>query len=922
MGREKIGAAGASSKAQGATEYIVILGVLLLLVVAATYVLGLLPGTASDAKKETYIAQLRAGEPFAIEDYYTDDGKLTVTFANKGDVQRSLTHVLFSSPQMNITQSLGAYEDFTSGMRKVVLLEVPCVDGGAEFEVIIIYEENGQVKEQKMGGKLVVGDCTEGSQVEPGEQCTTDEDCGQGTCNGGVCQTGVGVCDSNEDCTSGNCNLFTHLCDPLPAGSCSPRCSIGGDSIVCEETLADCPADWESLNPQCSVSAGCGGIYRECSALCGGTCAGSSESCGGGLPCCEGLTCASGTCVADGGAVCAGTLQECGGVLDCCEGNYCSNNASGTCQVCRTYGACNATSCCSGYACAGGYIAPDVERNGTECGFIDGAACGANVQCLNGTCYDGLCKNCNTNNVCNPSNGNADCCYGKSCVQQNFSGTYTCQTIVNATAQSYLYDVTWGMSGNWAVVYALGVDGARTNAREAGLAGGQACTQDEQCLSNSCSGEMCVVQSAGSWCACTGSDYASCSCPSGLLCDPENYTCVATPSNDAQKYRYVCESTGVCRETCYGWYDDCALTENACLREGDACSDNPTCCSNGCTGSVCDEQEAGDWCQVSTYSGAGTRWPFGTATDAYFCTDPLSCIYNYTGNSYVCGTGSTIYVSDCTALSQANKVYKLASNVQAELSTCFTISAANVTLDCNGFSINATDQTYAVYASGQDGAVVSGCTISGFNTAVFFTASDGGTLEDNAISATSTGFDMRNAAQWALSGNTISASSYGMYLENFDAGTISANTASSSGSGGTSAMLLYQGSDGNTVSGNTISGNSNAGLYVHTSASNNVVSNMVSSSSGTSIIVVQGSNYFEANTNDFNYTGSAVQKFSSDYAQDAGSNGNIGWWPLFGSSGSDATSQANTAWYNASNGGRNADGSANESLTYWYNGQP
>lgn len=941
---------------QGATEYLVVIGVLLLLVVMATSLLGFLPNTAADAKKETYMAQLRSGEPFAVEEYSTDGGKLTITFANKANANKKLAYVIFSSPEMNLTEGLGTSQDFSAGMRKVVSLDVPCAKGEREFGITLVYEENGKFKEQSMGGKLVVSDCAQ-SKAVPGEGCSTDADCAAGSCNAGVCEISVGVCSSNEQCESGNCNVLTHLCDASAAGECSPRCSLENSAIVCSETLSSCDAGWEESHSSCSVSADCQGRYGDCSLVCGGTCAGSNQTCGAGRACCDGFTCTLGVCVATEGsaiASCSGVGGACGSGIECCTNTYCSSNASGygpMCLACKTSGACNATQCCSGYACGTGYVSIDVPRNGTECGLPDGNTCSANSQCLNGTCYFGLCKNCNTNNECNIANGNGDCCYGKQCMQ-NSTGGYTCQSIVQSNgSEQYLYDTSWSMRGNWAVVYRAEANGSYTNARNFGNAGGVACTRNEECLSNVCTAGVCESQTAGSWCRCPiPGSYTTCTCPSGLICDPNNYTCVGLPKVDAPVYRFICDSTGICPSMCYDNYTQnpygaCTLTSKACKPVAKDCTANAQCCSNSCSGGLCTTPSANDWCQYYSYAAysGSAYWPLGTPFPSgaiSYCPGILGCQASsaYSGN-WVCEEMPTANISGCIVLSQANTRYELTADIAANQSPCFDVQAQNVTVDCNGHTVTAGGQLVGFGNNGYDYATLTGCGLNGFAlSADIQGGADYMTFSNNivnySVTGSGAGVQVYNSQGNTISGNTFNmqySTAYPIYFEGVNASTISTNTVNTGQyregivllnsnsnvvngnvvtSVGDAALYLYNANFNNLSSNTLTTTGSGIGLWLYGSAINRFIGNTIDSASGRGINILSGStsNYFQSNTNAYNY-GGTDQKFYAETYQQTTSNGNLGWWPLSTSNGEDALTQPMTAWYPTSSSG-------------WYGGTP
>jgi len=76
--------------------------------------------------------------------------------------------------------------------------------------------------------------------------------------------------------------------------------------------------------------------------------------------------------------------------------------------------------------------------------------------------------------------------------------------------------------------------------------------------------------------------------------------------------------------------------------------------------------------------------------------------------------------SICANLSTAGENYTLTGDATAAGYTCFNITAANVTLDCNGSSItgNSTTGTYGIYTN-QLGTTVRNCRISGFDFGIY-----------------------------------------------------------------------------------------------------------------------------------------------------------------------------------------------------------
>ncbi len=93
-------------------------------------------------------------------------------------------------------------------------------------------------------------------------------------------------------------------------------------------------------------------------------------------------------------------------------------------------------------------------------------------------------------------------------------------------------------------------------------------------------------------------------------------------------------------------------------------------------------------------------------------------------------------ISSCATLNVAGGSYVLNQSVSANGSTCFTVSAANITLDCNGFAMtgNLTTATYGVY-SAQFNTTVKNCNISNFAIGIFFSGANNGTINNTNISS-------------------------------------------------------------------------------------------------------------------------------------------------------------------------------------------
>jgi hypothetical protein len=90
----------------------------------------------------------------------------------------------------------------------------------------------------------------------------------------------------------------------------------------------------------------------------------------------------------------------------------------------------------------------------------------------------------------------------------------------------------------------------------------------------------------------------------------------------------------------------------------------------------------------------------------------------------------------CGNLNTTNTIYTMTANASINGSTCFNVTAQNVTLNCNGYSItgNNVTSTYGIY-SNQYNTTITNCNISNFHNAIYFDHADNGSII-NAIAST------------------------------------------------------------------------------------------------------------------------------------------------------------------------------------------
>jgi hypothetical protein len=230
-------------------------------------------------------------------------------------------------------------------------------------------------------------------------------------------------------------------------------------------------------------------------------------------------------------------------------------------------------------------------------------------------------------------------------------------------------------------------------------------------------------------------------------------------------------------------------------------------------------------------------------------------------------------VSDCANLTTTNEVYTLTGNVNSS-GTCFTIGANNVTLDCQGYTVNYSTGAlgYGVNNSaGYNFTTVKNCTFvegsasGNSNYGIYYYNSYNGTIYNNIINTYKTdtyGIYLYNGKYHNISNNTITAagnSAYTIYLRGVSNSVINTNNLyANSGSSGQYALYLYNAANNNTISYNTVNATSaSACIRLFSSANyNNIIYNNVTTGSGNAIDI-SGAGYENISYNTVNHLSGA-----------------------------------------------------------------
>ncbi len=293
-----------------------------------------------------------------------------------------------------------------------------------------------------------------------GESCTTGDGCRAGACVSGTCSTSCvsdGQCGAGRFCAGGTCTAQVtngNTCarpTQCASGVCGSDGKCGGTTgTACTEAA------------QCRVACTAGACSTSCSS--DGDCAtGSCEAGSCTAPLANGDTCArDGQCAA---GVC-GADQKCGAQT----GAACVTPGDCRSGICDAQGTC-ADTCATAAECAAGQYC-DASTHGCKAVGANGAGCTSSAQCLSGVCG---------------SNGQCGGAQGEACGLSSMCQSGVCDPVDQRCGLGN------GSSGctedNAATVCRTGVCVAGT----CGKPDGEACNNDLECASGSCSiGRTCA----------------------------------------------------------------------------------------------------------------------------------------------------------------------------------------------------------------------------------------------------------------------------------------------------------------------------------------------------------------------------------------------------------------------------------------------
>ena len=239
----------------------------------------------------------------------------------------------------------------------------------------------------------------------------------------------------------------------------------------------------------------------------------------------------------------------------------------------------------------------------------------------------------------------------------------------------------------------------------------------------------------------------------------------------------------------------------------------------------------------------GTGFPYGAASSGGKIIGSAADYAPLT--PYYFNNSTTQQGCACGNLSAPNSKCTLQSDLSSD-GTCFTVAAPNVTIDCNGHSINGSGgiSSVGIY-SAQPGTSVEGCRVSGFDAGIFFDNAGQGSIRNTSVNIGNSfggiysyGIFLRYADNTVLDGNTVDGTDGASVILESSSGNLLSNTIARTVNG---TALLLLGSNGNTVSG-AFARSQNGRAAILALSDNNTFSSIVAKAPSASAILFRTSN--------------------------------------------------------------------------------
>ena len=243
----------------------------------------------------------------------------------------------------------------------------------------------------------------------------------------------------------------------------------------------------------------------------------------------------------------------------------------------------------------------------------------------------------------------------------------------------------------------------------------------------------------------------------------------------------------------------------------------------------------------SAWDDTSIKWADFNTTSQYFSSNwRLGSAPQWNnGNGQLFGEAMTwdvpVQLDSCQELNVEGESYILNQNVSAT-GYCFTITAPNITLDCNGYSITG-DGTGTAFTENSGYNTVKNCVIDNFGEGIAFGNDVNWIINNTLTNIVDIGINTEDGNDFTITGNYVEAGNYGITMgssiatdnvvfadigifESNGVGILTGNNVT----GITTGIFLRYHSD-NILTGNTVTGD--IGIYIFNSNNNNITGNNV-----------------------------------------------------------------------------------------------
>lgn len=269
--------------------------------------------------------------------------------------------------------------------------------------------------------------------------------------------------------------------------------------------------------------------------------------------------------------------------------------------------------------------------------------------------------------------------------------------------------------------------------------------------------------------------------------------------------------------------------------------------------------------------------------DSFSTGEEVACWLGVTDSTNIISAlSSTVYATEqvdtCRDLDEEGRIYNLTADINWSGGTCFIVTAENVTLDCQGYTVNGSGQTGLTYGfyTDQLNTTIKNCIIDRFNKSIkYYTADNGLILNTTSITSATGGFGIwldTNANYNEIINSTgISTLLYGIYIKsasNYN------NITNSNGISTVNMGLYIQASANNQIINSTGTSTSFYGIYFNTGSYNQLINSTGTSTTQTGIKLYSTKYNNITNSNGISTTQKGIYlQTNANYNQIINSNG-------------------------------------------------